>query len=209
MKTVERAHQPARWWDQIPLSEDTAQAQAQIAEHLQFWKPFLRERCKERLARIHEYQARMAKMQESGTGAIMTAVKDKTRKREKRREDRARTVANLEGTIERELVERLKKGVYGEMYNVSQSAFDAAITKSGGKTVALEEESQDEYDRMAAYIDAESEEEGDWSEEEEESQQDIEDLAGSTLPPPPPAKKRARNLEIEYERQETRQLARK
>ena len=210
MKVPERVHMPGKWWEKIPLSKDTTEAQAQIQEKLQYWTPFAPDKCKARVARIHEYLARREKMAQANDQPIMTAVKDKATKRDKRREERARNVARIEGTIEKELMERLKKGVYGEMYNINQKVFDAAITRHG-KHEALTEEPQEEYEQMREFYEL-------YSSAAEESEVDLEDTiltdtknTAAPSTPAPTRKKPRMNVQIEYEQEDgpVKQLVRK
>ena len=55
-------------------------------------------------------------------------IKTKFENREKHRERKAERAANLEISIEKELLNRLKEGVYPkEIYNINQEDFEKAI----------------------------------------------------------------------------------
>ena len=54
----------------------------------------------------------------------LTPIKKKTERREKIREKKAEISANIETAIEQELLDRLKEGTYGEIYNYNPKIFE-------------------------------------------------------------------------------------
>ncbi|KAI1733314.1 ribosomal l28e protein family domain-containing protein [Ditylenchus destructor] len=95
MKVVERSHYPNRLWEKVKLSRNMTQAVEQISTNLIHWSEFVRQ------------------------PKIIT-VPRKTERREVRREEKALIAAKLDNAIEKELLTRLKKGTYGEIYNFNQ-----------------------------------------------------------------------------------------
>ena len=178
LKTVERAHSPKNLWERITLSRNYTKALAQLDEHLAYWPKNLIHRNKQRLTKIHQYLIRMRKLklkELAGKKAKMVGINRKIDQREERREKKALVAAKIENNIEKELLERLSRGVYGDLYNYPEAPFVKAL-ESAGK--AEEEEKEEE---MESEEEEELEEDGrmeyveDFDDDEEEYD-DMEDM---------------------------------
>lgn len=60
-------------------------------------------------------------------------INRKTEKREAVREKKAESVAKLEKSIESELLDRLKKGTYGDIYNFAPEEFNNMLDEHQGE----------------------------------------------------------------------------
>jgi len=175
VKTVERAHSPKNMWEKILLSRNYSKALAQLDEHLAYFPKVLMHRNKQRLTKIHQYLIRMRKIrlkELSGRKAKYVRVHRKIDQREERRERKALVAAKLEHSIEKELVERLAKGTYGDIYNFPEVPYQKALAsmEENAEEEELEEEyeSEEEEDGMVEYVED--------LDEEEDEEDEIEDM---------------------------------
>ncbi|GJM84894.1 hypothetical protein PR202_ga00607 [Eleusine coracana subsp. coracana] len=166
MKTAERAHLPKQLWERVKLPKNYEKAMDVINKHLEFWPKLLVHKIKQRLTKMTQYRIRMRKLQLKVREKIVTMPR-KGEKRNLRRMDKAEKAAQLEKNIENELKERLKKGVYGDIYNIEFEKFEKILEMERDEDIAEEEEEGGEVE----YI------EGDDTEEMDDME-DMEDYEG-------------------------------
>ena len=171
IKTVERAHSPKNMWERIVLSRNYSKAIAQLDEHLAYFPKVLIHRNKQRLTKIHQYLIRMRKIElkaRSGRKAKVVGVHRKIEQREERRERKALVAAKIERNVEKELVERLAKGTYGDLYNFPEMSYKKALDEVEGEEEETESEREEE-DGVVEYVE-------DLDSEEDEMEEEMEDM---------------------------------
>ncbi|KAJ3392767.1 hypothetical protein HDU84_003504 [Entophlyctis sp. JEL0112] len=169
MKTIERAHTPAKLWERVKLSKNYAQALEQIDSELRHWPKFMIHKCKQRATKLTQYVIRTRRLIIKGTNKTIEPINKKIERREARREAKAEAAARLETSIEKELMERLRKGVYanGEgMVNLNQSVFERALDK-------IEDEMEENAGSVDEELDDDEDGDGEFEFEEEEEEEDI------------------------------------
>ncbi len=203
LKTVERAHLPSQWWEKIRLSNNYEKALAQIDEKLLYWPKFFSHKCKQRLTRLTQVAIRTRRIQkeEERLGEkIVPRLASKIRRREETRERKAESAAKVERAIERELIERLRSGAYGDRpLNVEEGVWKKVLRglerAEKGEELAEEEEELEEGEGEVEYVsdleESEAEQEGemedfdDWlggesaDEDDDEGDSDEEESSGS------------------------------
>src|SRR6202022_4227568 len=138
IKTPERMHSPAKWWEKIKLSQnyETALKQVerlqilliQIDERLLYYPTFLTHKCKQRLTKLTQYLIRSRQLMLAPGPKITTRMAPKRTRREETKERKALAAARLEKQIENELVSRLKSGNYTEdMLNVNEEIWKKVL----------------------------------------------------------------------------------
>lgn len=165
MKTIERAHMPNKLWERVKLPRNYEKALEIIDKHLMYWPKFLAHKTKQRLTKMTQMRIRMRKLALKTREKVMTMPR-REQKREKRRAEKAEVAARLPESIEKELLERLKKGVYGDIYNYPVKEYNKVLDLE-----ELEVENEDEEEPDIEYV------EGYEELEEEEDMEDLGDFA--------------------------------
>jgi protein MAK16 len=158
IKTPERAHSPKNLWEKITLPHNYTKALEIVSTHLEYFPKYLVHRNKQRLTKIHQMLIRMRRLRLKEKPKLVT-INTKVEQREKGRERKALKAAQLERSIEKELLERLKQVTDNEIYNYPEQQYTKVINKASDKFLAEEGENEDEEEEDGEEEEPELEEE--------------------------------------------------
>lgn len=159
---------PNKLWERVKLPRNYEKALEIIDKHLMYWPKFLIHKTKQRLTKMTQMRIRMRKLALKTREKLMTTPR-KEKKRESRREEKAEKAAILDKSIEKELLERLKKGVYGDIYNYPVKEYNKVLDMEGLQAASEDEE---EEEREIEYVEGY---------EELEEEDDMEDFGGLAI----------------------------
>ncbi|PNS14423.1 hypothetical protein CAC42_3709 [Sphaceloma murrayae] len=188
IKEPERQHLPRQWWQRVKLSNNYAKALEQIDSQLIYWPTWMVHKCKQRLTRLTQVRVRSAKLarEDERLGeAVVARLAPKVRRREETRERKAQAAAKIERAIERELIERLKSGAYGDRpLNVDQNVWRRVMTRmekegEGTRDKDLDkgiEEEEEEVEQEYETVGEDGEVDVEYVSDVDESDDDVEDF---------------------------------
>jgi len=212
IKTAERAHSPKYQWEKFKLSRSYIEALAQIDKQLKYWPDHMINRCKQRLTKLKQMLIRMRKQSMREGSQRLVPIKKKTERREKTRELKAEIAAKVDLAIEKELLERLRQGTYGDIYNfVDKEKEKDEVDEEEDEVETTFVEDFDEDDEEESLQEEGLGQEEDW--EVAEALQAAEALQEQLkrtgrikvrMPSQPPRKKRRAVPHVEFEYEEER-----
>lgn len=125
-KTPERSHMPSKMWEIVDLPENIEEGTKIIEQEMLYGEPWQIEMVKKRYVRLVEILNRMREIRKNPQPRAIS-INKKVERRNRSREARALNVAHVEYTAKQELLQRLREGEYGEIYNLKEDEFEEAL----------------------------------------------------------------------------------
>lgn len=146
---------PKNLWERVKLPRNYAKALEIVDKYLEYWPKFLVHKNKQRLTKMTQYLIRKRKLALKVREKLVT-MPAKQVKREARREAKAEVAAVLDKAIEKELLQRLQSGTYGDIYNFPVKEYQQALDM---EVLEEEEEEEEEEEPAVEYVEYEMEDE--------------------------------------------------
>lgn len=175
-------HCPSKMWESVELPNDDFEECCKVIEKkLKKYSNFLSEKCKIRAGKYVESRMRREAIKNNPLTKILKPRLTKVIRRERDREKRALRNALLDQQIEKELVNRLKVGVYGDIYNLDEKKFNKILDKQQRikEKIEYEYEDEEEEDQIEEFeFESEYEDEEEVNKEYifEEEEEDVESI---------------------------------
>ncbi|CRG95437.1 nucleolar preribosomal assembly protein, putative [Plasmodium gallinaceum] len=116
LKCAEKAHLPNKMWNRILLSLNRKEAFHVIYKEMRYLHNIKQiKKCMKRYVRIKEILKRSRKLILQKQVKLLP-IKKKTERRDRTRENKALKAANILNNVEKELLNRLSSGLYGNLY---------------------------------------------------------------------------------------------
>lgn len=164
------------------MPKNYEKALAVIDERLMYWGKFSIHKCKQRLTRLTQVairERRIAKEEERLGEKVVPRLAGKIRRREETRERKAESAAKVERAIERELIERLRSGAYGDRpLNVEEGVWKKVLRGLERAEKQEEELDEEEEDELENEKELEVEYVSDLEESDAEEMEDFDDWFG-------------------------------
>eukprot|EP01133_Synstelium_polycarpum_P012601 gene12601-14787_t len=161
-------------WEKVKLDGNFMTAIEQIDKNLEYWPGHMVHRVKQRYIKITQYLIRMRKLRKQVKRELVP-IKKKTDRRDAAREMKAMVAAQLTVNIKKELLERLKKQTYGDLYYFPEKVFNDVMEDVGEPDQMNEEEVEEEDGDLegAQFVEGDSDEES-YDEEDSEYNEELE-----------------------------------
>ncbi|ANQ06426.1 MAK16-related protein [Plasmodium coatneyi] len=189
LKYPEKAHLPSSMWTRIQLSQNKKEAFNAIYKEMKYTHNIKQiKKCMKRYVRMKEILKRSRKLILQKQVKLVP-IKKKTERRDRTRENKALKAANILNNVEKELLNRLNSGVYGNLYKfltpkkkvknkdselakLFDEVEDEQDVKKRKKKQQLEKQEEEEEEEVSDEDDAEEEDDEEENEEEEEEEDD-------------------------------------